>query len=170
LSEIRKLQEQIASSYKAIENREIVLPASIQVDNWVHFAREYIAAATLVAEQSPYNVWPRLQMTGQAVESSLKACLTAARAETPIDHDLVRHYELAEGHGFRLGRFAMAALVHLGHFYFQDVATGTKFKIRYPTKKTERLGGAVPENASYVSIVQDLCDQAIRRNKSNVPE
>jgi len=168
LSEIRKLQGRIAATYQAIENHRIAIPATLQVEEWISFAREYIAAATLIAEKSPHLMLPRLQMTGQATESSLKACLVAARVESPNHHDLVRLYELTEEHGFHLDQFSMAALVHLGHFYFKDVATGTKFKIRYPTEKTERLGGAMPENSKFVCIIQNLCEQAIKRIKQNV--
>lgn len=170
MSEVRKLQGRIAATYKAIENHSSAVPSALQVEIWVSFAREYLTAATLIAEQSPHLMLPRLQMTGQATESALKACLLAARVESPNHHDLVRLYELTERHGFQLDRFAMAAIVHLGHFYFQDVATGTKYKIRYPTEKTERLGGAIPENSAFVSIVHNLCEQAIERNKKNLQE
>jgi len=170
MSEVRKLQGKIVATYKTMENQSITIPSALQVEMWVSFAKEYMTAATLIAEQSPHLMLPRLQMTGQATESALKACLVAARVESPNQHDLVRLYELTENHGFQLDHFAMAALVHLGHFYFQDVATGTKYKLRYPTEKTERLGGAIPENSAFVSIVHNLCEQAIERNKQNVLE
>ena len=83
-------------------------------------------------------------MTGQAVESALKACLTSAQTEPPKHHNLVQLYDLASKHGFTLGDPDLAAIVHLRHFYFRDVATGTRYKTRYPTEQMEQLGGAVP--------------------------
>jgi hypothetical protein len=164
------MHEKITAIYKTIENQKISIPPVVQVEMWVSFARQYMTAATLIANQLPHLMLPRLQMTGQAIESVLKACLVAARVESPNHHDLVRLYELTERHGFKLDPFAIAAIVHLNHFYFQDVATRTKYKMRYPTEKMEHLGGAMPENSTFVSIVQILCEQAINRNKQDVLE
>jgi hypothetical protein len=61
--------------------------------------------------------------------------------------------------GFELSEFEQACIVHLEHFYNQDLATQTKFKARYPTTHSESLGGAVPDNSVFEAIVRSLCEQ-----------
>jgi hypothetical protein len=170
LSDIRRIQQKIQKIYQTIEEQKIIVPTALQVVQWVSFAEEYISAASIVDKEAPHYVLPRLQMTGQAIESALKACLVAAHVDTPNSHDIVQPYELASKHGFHLGDLDLAAIVHLGHFYFQDLATSTRYKIRYPTVETERLGGAVPTNSTFVSIIQSLSEQATARNKENIDD
>jgi hypothetical protein len=43
------------------------------------------------------------------------------------------------------------------------LATGTKYKTRYPANRDERLGGAVPNNSIFTSIVDALLIQAKER-------
>jgi HEPN domain-containing protein len=104
-----------------------------------------------------------LQLTGQAVELALKGCLAASAVVPPIGHDLVNLVRQVQSHGFELDSSMCAAIVHLQHFYFQDLATGTKFKTRYPSAQFERLGGAVPSNSTFGHIVTVLSNQAEKR-------
>ena len=168
MSDIQRIQQKIAKIYRAMEEPKIGVPLALQVMQWVSFAEDYIAAASIIDGQAPQHWLPRLQMTGHAIESALKACLVAVHAEPPNHHNLVQIYELASKHGFQLGNSDLAAIVHLGHFYFQDVATSTKYKTRYPTDKMERLGGAVPSNSAFVSIVRSLSEQATEKNQGNL--
>jgi hypothetical protein len=140
MSEIKRIQRKIEKLYRAIEEPEIDVPLAVQVRQWVSFAEEYISAASIVDSQAPLNWLSRLLMTGQAVELALKACLAAANVIPPNHHNLIQLYELASKHGFHLDNPDLAAIVHLGHFYFQDLVTSTKYKTRYPATKTERLG------------------------------
>ena len=97
------------------------------------------------------------------MECSLKACLAAADTEPPNKHDLVELCRLAAKEDFQLDDRNVAMIVHLHHFYYQDLASGTKFKARYPTKASERLGGAVPTNSTFVSIIRSLIEQAAQK-------
>ena len=99
---------------------------------------------------------PVLQLTGHAVELSLKAFLASRGIEPPHGHDLLALYKQVEGENCKLEKPTIAALVHLCHHYFRDLSTGTTFKMRYPTKTDERVGGAVPENAVYTSLVESI--------------
>ena len=128
-----------------------------------------MAAASIVRKEAPQHWLQVLQMTGQAIESSLKACLAAAGTTPPREHDLVKLYRLVEKLGFQLDDSDKAALVHLNHFYFQDLATTTKHKARYPTNKSENLGGAFPSNATFVSIIDSLIEQAEKRIDGDEP-
>ena len=107
-------------------------------------------------------------MTGHAVELSLKACLVAAGTK-PHGHDLVGLYKDAADLGFQLEDSDIAALIHLQHFYFQDLATSTKYKARYPTISSETLGGSVPSNATFVAIIHSLIEQAEQKIDGDKP-
>ena len=161
MTDIEQIQRQLEKTYQAIAVQPVAnLPPILQVRQWASFAKGYIAAVSIVEKEAPQHWLPILQLTGQAIESSLKACLVAAGTHPPSLHDLVKLYRLAADLGFQLDDPDMAALVHLQHFYFRDLATNTKYKTRYPTKSSERLGGAVPSNATFASIVHSLIEQA----------
>jgi len=165
---IREIQSRIAALYKSLpqDNHEVSL--SHQAPQWAQRAKSFLAAAGIVDRQSPALWLPRLQLTGQAVEASLKACLAVADAPPPASHDLVRLWELVAEHDFHLDDPSLAMIVHLSHFYFEDLATGTRYKARFPSNTTERLGGAVPTHAKFEAIVHSLIDQG--RLRSVMPE
>jgi len=168
MSEIKRIQQQIAALYRSREEEQVSVPLSLQAPQWGHFAKDYIAAASIIDEKAT-NLWlPRLQVTGHALESALKASLAATGVLPPSTHDLVHLYELAGEKGFRLSESDQAMIVHLSHFYFEDVATGTRYKARFPTSTTEHLGGSVPLHATFQAIVTSLLEQA--RHRSQTPE
>lgn len=160
--------EQIKSAierlYLNTNEPKVDVPLELQAIELAHFARDYIAAASVVAEQTPALWLPRLQLTGHAVELSLKACLASAKSIPPSEHDLIKLYQKVEECGFQLTSRDVAAIVHLRHFYFQDLATETKYKTRYPSKKFERLGGSVPSHSTFDTIVNSLLEQAKTRD------
>ena len=160
MSTIFEIQERVRQMYEAAYEPSAKLPLAVQAMELLAFARTYAAAATLVAEHADHLWLPRLQLTGQAVELALKACLAASESPPPAEHDLVMLYSLAAEHGHLLSEFEQAAIVHLAHFYHQDLATETKFKSRYPARTAEQLGGAIPDNATYAQLVRALCTQA----------
>ncbi len=172
MTDIEQIQQKIAKIYQAIEVQPVVnVPPTLQVRQWASFAKEYIAAARIVAKEAPQHWLPVLQMTGQAIESSLKACLVAANIEPDKikEHNLVKLYRHAAELGFQLADSDIAAIVHLQHFYFKDLATGTMYKARYPTEMSESLGGAVPRNATFVSIIDSLIEQAEQKIDGDKP-
>jgi HEPN domain-containing protein len=163
MTDIERIRWQIEALYGAVDEPSKALPLELQAYGWASFAKEYIHAASVLEREGPQYLLPTLQLTGQAIESSLKSCLGAANGEPPNAHDLIRLYELASKQGFRLPDRDLAAIVHLHHHYFQDLNTSTRYKSRFPTKQTERLGGVHPRNSDYVSIIRSLSEQAILR-------
>lgn len=160
MTDIEQIQRKIEKIYQAIGVQPVVnVPPTVQAMEWASRAKTYIAAASIVDKEAPQHWLPVLQMTGHAMECSLKACLVAANIEPPHEHDLIKLYRLAAKHGFQLGGPDFAALVHLRHFYSRDLATNTPNKARYPASG-ERLGGSVPSNATFVSIINSLIEQA----------
>ena len=177
MSDIEEIRRKIEKIYRAFKEPKMDVPLPERALEWTRFAKTYIGAASILARE-PHLLYilPVLQLTGQAVESALKACLAAANREPPNEHDLIHLYKLAAERGFQLDDFALAMIVHLNHYYFRDLATNTKFKSRFPTKQDERMGGALPRHSTCVSIVHSLIEQAAHRipspyrEKFNVPE
>jgi HEPN domain-containing protein len=169
MSTIREIQQQVKRSYEAAHEPGTNVLVSVQARQWLAFAQEYATAARLVAKHEDLML-PRLQLTGHALELSLKACLAALGSMPPPEHDLVALYELIESHGFHLSEFEQVAVVHLAHFYHRDLATSTKYKTRYPASTNERLGGAMPKHSTYAQLVQSLCEQAERALTQHFPD
>ena len=147
-------------------------PPKQQVIGWTSSAKGYMAAASIARKEAPQHWLPVLQMTGQAIESSLKACLAAAGTTPPWEHDLVKLYRLVERLGFQLDDSDKAALVHLNHFYFHNLATDTPpptFNTRYPTNTNEPVGGSVQSHETFASIIGSLIEQAEKRIDGDEP-
>jgi len=127
-------------------------------------AKEYISAASLLDAEAPQHILPRFQLTGLAVELSLKACLASVGFSPPRGHDghdLCKLYDLVQAQGFELNEeLQYAAIVHLQHLYYQDLGTGAKYKVRYPPDRSESMGGALPQASTFVSVVNTLLNQA----------
>lgn len=169
MTDVDAILKKIEELYNNSSATTIDVPLALQAKNFGYLARSYIAAASIVDGHAPQHWLPILQLTGQAVELSLKACLASAGSVPPAGHDLIDLYRRSAALGFQLDAPMFAAIVHLQHFYFRDLATGTKFKARYPTRKSEPVGGAVPSNAVFSSIVDALLHQAKQREPTGLP-
>jgi HEPN domain-containing protein len=160
MSRIDEIEEKLAATYKAGEqSQELDIPTTQQALEWKSFSRIYINAATELNKHGMQYILPRLQLTGQAVEAALKAYLLSKSIEPKHTHNLVSLYKQCESNGIGLDDKLLSAIVHLNHYYFRDLATETKYKSRYPTPTAEALGGAVPNNETYISIVNILSGQ-----------
>jgi HEPN domain-containing protein len=161
VSRIRDLQEQLERSYSQRDSASIDVPLPIQTLSLISYAQDYLRAAACLAAQEGPATLPLLQLTGQAVELALKGCLASAGKKPPRNHDLLTLYEFAETEGFCLKDDSqLACLVHLHHWFSQDLATNTKYKSRYPPTSTEAVGGAVPSHSAFAEIISSLCEQA----------
>jgi HEPN domain len=163
MTNIDQLHRDIKRLYEGAEEPSIEIPLALQAYLLAHVAAEYIGAASILEKESPRFWLQTLQLTGHAMECSLKACLAAANVQPPNKHDLVELCKLAGAKGFTLDDPNLAMIVHLNHLYYQDLATGTKFKTRYPAKAVEQLGGAVPSHSTFVAIIRGIVEQARQR-------
>lgn len=163
MTNIDQLHRDIKRLYERAEEPGIEIPLALQSYLLSHVAAEYIGAASVLEKESPRFWLQTLQLTGHAMECSLKACLAAADVQPQNKHDLVELCKSAWAHGFALDDPSLAMIVHLNHLYYQDLATGTKFKTRYPAKAVERLGGAVPSHSTFVAIIRVIIEQARQR-------
>ena len=158
--------KRIGALYEHLGAGSVDVPLALQAVELASFARDYMAAARIIEREGPQYWLPVLQTTGHAVELALKACLASAGTAPQSTHDLIELYRHAERLGFELDAPAFATIVHLRHFYFQDLATGTRHKARYPARRDEPLGGAVPNSSTFTEIVESLLAQASRRSTS----
>ena len=166
MADIDKIVLRIETLYKQNAPTQVDVPLALQARASGYFAKDYIAAASILDHDGPQHWLPLLQLTGHAVELSLKSCLASAGSAPPHGHDLVALYRTAQKLGFELDDSDFAALVHLHHFYFQDLSTQTKFKVRYPAKQSEFLGGSVPSNSTFASIVDKPLHQSEQKGGS----
>jgi HEPN domain-containing protein len=163
MSKIEKAQRNIKKLYKLINEPSFPIPKEMQAVHWAYIAVEFLIAAAILDNKGPHFTKPMLQLTGHAIECSMKACIASVAAKPPNKHDLVQLYKVIEKHGFHLDDRSQALIVHLNHHYYQDLGTGTKFKLRYPTETSERSGGAIPLHSDMVDIANTLIEQAANR-------
>jgi HEPN domain-containing protein len=164
IDEIESTISNIYQSTNSDQNQEI--PLVLQARRFVIYSRDYLAAAQVINDARPQCILPMLQLVGHAVELSMKACIAISNVKPPHGHDLVDLSRQCVKLGFRLNRNEIAAIVHLKHHFFQDLATGTKFKMRYPTTYNEQVGGVVPRIETFLSITESLKEQVESRNAS----
>jgi hypothetical protein len=131
--------------------------------NWAYVAVDFLTAASILDKKGPHLIGPKLQLTGHAIECSMKACIALVGAKPPNKHDLVQLYKIIDKHGFHLDDRLQTMIVHLNHHYYQDLGTGSKFKLRYPTETSERSGGAYPNHSDMIVISSTLLGQAASR-------
>ena len=128
----------------------------------IQYARNYMLAANKLgdpfADGNFAMLLPKLQLTGHAIELALKACIQSRTGTFPHGHNLTELYRTAHAVGIRLSRRDFAYIVHLGHFYSEDLVTGTRHLARYPAKG-EGASGSIPPAESFTAIVNCLLDQ-----------
>ena len=166
MGKIKKAQFKIKKLYESSKEPSFSVPIKKQATAWSYIAEEFLMAASILDKKGPNFIRPRLQLTGHAIECSMKACIASVGAEPPggsEGHDLVHLYEIIDKNGFHLEDRLQAMIVHLNHHYFQDLVTESRYKIRYPAKTTERLGGVLPIHSDMKAISNTLLVQAARR-------
>ena len=163
MSKIEKAQSNIKKLYELINDPSFPIPEEMQALHWAYIAVDFLTAASILDKKGPHFTNPKLQLTGHAIECSMKACIASVAVKPPNKHDLVQLYKVIDKHGFYLDDRSQALIVHLNHHYYQDLGTGTKFKLRYPTETSERSGGSIPPHSDMVAISSTLIEQAASR-------
>ena len=163
MSEIEKAQSNIKKLYEVISEPSFPIPEEMQALHWAYIAVDFMTAASILDNKGPLFTNPKLQLTGHAIECSMKACIASVAVKPPNVHDLVQLYKVIDKNGFHLDDRSQALIVHLNHHYYQDLGTGTKFKSRYPTATSERSGGSIPSHSDMVAISKTLIEQAASR-------
>ena len=166
MSKIEETQRKIKKAYKLSNGSAEEISERMQALYWAYIAVEFLTAAAILDKKGPHFIRPMLQLTGHAIECSMKACIASVAHEPPKNHDLVQLYKVIDKHGFHLDDRAQALIVHLNHNYYQDLGTGTKCKLCYPFETSERTEGAIPPHSDMVAISNSLIEQAA----SKVPD
>lgn len=169
MSDIRRIYQEVAKLYPATREPKIKMSPADQVKWYISYAQDFIAAASIIDSRASQHVRSRWQMTGQAVELALKTCIiVATRKNAPRGkkgHDLIKLCEMISEYGFHLEERDVAALCHLGHVYSWDLATGSKYKSRYPADYYEPNVAIDPGSSAFESIVQSLIEQAKEKSQ-----
>jgi len=160
MSNIDNIQRKIRKIYASEGLPSGKTPIQLQSIEWSYRAIDYLVAASVLEKKGLYFSHPKLQITGHSIECALKACISSVGNKPQNTHDLVRLYREVEKLGYQLDSKYQAMIVHLNHLYFQDLGTGTKFKLRYPTDSLEGIGGAIPSHDDMASICKSLLKQA----------
>jgi hypothetical protein len=169
-SEYRERMTQLHQEQSGGQNHQT--PAYLLTLEYIYYAESYIAAASLVANASQVSFLPLMQLTGHAIESAMKACISACRGKVPTGpsgHDLVDLGDSIVGMGFDVSEQHRALVVHVNHLYASDLLSGERYKARYPSKRVEDLGGSIPPHHSLRQLVESLCSQAKHRNEAEGP-
>ncbi len=163
MSNIERIQNRLKKLHELPGEPSLPIPKELQAYEWALFAIEFLAAASILDQKYPHFQGPKLQLTGHGIECSMKACIATVSAKIPITHDLVKLYKVIENHGFHLDDRLLAMLVLLNHAYYQDLGSGTKFKLRYPAEMTEGSGVSIPYHSDMEIISDSLIEQAASR-------
>jgi hypothetical protein len=165
MTDIDRTLDRITALYAPLSESGPDVPLALQSRQFAFLAKDYISAASTLEQAGPQHWLPRVQLTGLALELALKACLASVSTDPPPSHDLVALCKHVVKLGFELDDPAGAAIVHVHHVYYSDVATGTRYKARYPSKSVEHLGGSLPVGSTYEAIVTRLLEQATSRSE-----
>jgi len=163
MSKIDEAQDKIKKLYENINEPPFQIPKEMQALHWAYIAIEFLIAASILDKKEPHFTNPKLQLTGHAIECSMKACIASVGVNPPNEHDLVELYKVIDKHGFHLEERLQTMIVHLNHHYYKDLGTESKFKLRYPTENSEHSGGAIPKFSDMLDISNSLLEQAANR-------
>jgi HEPN domain-containing protein len=136
-----------------------------QVRHWVVYAKAYLSASVRLRDLDPPLLHPWAQVTGHAVECSVKSFLYASGRDVPYEHNLVTLLDWALEAGLSVEERDIFLLVDINHLYFKDLRSNTLYKARYPAKHSEMFGGTIPDSQFLERIVGSFCDQAAALNE-----
>jgi hypothetical protein len=134
-----------------------------QIRDWIAFAKQYSKAAASLDELTDPLELPRGQLFGHAIECALKAFFTAKGKTIPKGskgHNLVAMAIEAEEFGCRVTELQANAIVQLSSEYFQDIATESKFKTRYPLDHPGTRVSIVGNFDELIGVVDSICTQS----------
>lgn len=165
----REIQDKLKKLHQRGLAAGLLVPRYLQVQAWIQFAMEYLAASTELSKLFHVSR-PWMQLSGHAIECAIKAYLCAVRSNVSREHDIVKLIDVAVAAGLSISARNLAMIVHVNHQYSSDLRTTTRYKARYPSERIEQSGGSLPDQASLVQIVESICQQATRVNEdSNSP-
>ena len=156
--------EQMRTSLPPLYEQGPVVSTYDMTRLWIIFAKEYLSASEVLRDRDTPLIQPWIQVSGHAVECSLKAFLCASGQSVPKDHDLVGLLDLTQRIGLVIEDKDTAMLVHLNHQYSRDMHTSTRYKARYPSDRWELIGGTIPQQDFLKRIVHEICNQAVAVN------
>jgi HEPN domain len=131
--------------------------------SWLAFAHRYAEAASHLRATDERHDIVCTQLYGQAAECALKAFLTSRKVTFPTGnkgHDLMLLAELAESHGCHIPELQVVAVWQASALFYEDVATGTRYKGRYPPIVLEEMPVYVASFDELHDFVLSVCAQS----------
>jgi len=164
----KSMEEQIRCASTHLPDCGPALARFDQVRHWLVFAREYLSAAELLCDRDPPIFFPRVQVSGHAIECAVKAYICASGKNVPggtKGHNLVSLLDIAIESGLTVNERDLAMVVHINHQYFRDLKSMTVYKSRYPSGFGEIYGGTIPDADFLRVFISRVCDQAVATNE-----
>ena len=81
MSKIEKAQSNIKKLYELINEPSFPIPKEMQALHWAYIAVEFLIAASILDKKGFHFTNPKLQLTGHAIECSMKACIASVGAK-----------------------------------------------------------------------------------------
>ena len=154
------IAEQMRTSMPSLYDQGPAVSTYDMTRLWRIYAKEYLSASEALIERDPPPFQPWIQVSGHAVECSVKSFLCASGQPVPEKHDLIGLLDLAQHCGLIIDDKDTMMLVHLNHQYSRDLHTSTRYKARYPSDRWELIGGTIPQQDFLLRIINDICGQA----------
>lgn len=143
------------------------VPRFEKVRHWSHFAKQYLLASEYLRTRDVPLLLPWFQVTGHAIECSVKAFICAVEEHVPKSHDLVKLLDTALASGLLACRDDVVHVIEINHIYSRDLQSQTSYKARFPTDRWEPISGSILEQQILARIVNDFCKQAADANECN---
>ena len=136
------------------------MPNELRVLLLFTYARNYLLSAEIIEKEASHLFMQSLHLSGQAIELALKAYILSCNEQPREIHDLVVLTTRSQNLGLMLEEIECSSIVLLNHYFFQDLATQTKFKTRYPPKAQEMSGGPIPDQKIWKRLFDKLVSHA----------
>lgn len=161
MTQIEKTKSKLEKIFdQGHDQNERELPNELRVVSLFLYSKQFLSAAEIIDREAPNLFLQYLHLWGQAIELALKGYILSCNQEPKEIHDLVKLTIKAESLGLVLEQIENSSVVLLNHYFFEDLASKTKFKTRYPTRSDESVGGPIPEKNVLLGLFNSLVLQS----------
>jgi len=143
------------------------IPIFEKVQHWSHLAKQYLLASDYLRTRDVLLLQPWFQVTGHAIECSVKAFICAVGSKVPTHHDLIKLLDIAVASGLVADKDDVVRVISINHIYYRDLQIKTRYKARFPSDRWEPIAGSIPEQRVLSRIVNEFCTQAAAANELN---
>ena len=143
------------------------VPIFEKVRHWSYLAEQYLLASDYLRTRDVPLLQPWFQVTGHAIECSVKAFICAVGKHAPKKHNLIKLLDIAVASGLVADKGDVVHVISINHIYCRDLQSETRYKARFPSDRWEPIAGSIPEQRVLSRIVNEFCTQAAAANELN---